>query len=360
MADNVNETNASHAVLFDAVNLIILYGGDADARLREGAIKRLGQFISVRDGNIRYLGLESMARLAKLEGADPVQAHQQTVLTSLRDADISVRKRALEVLFLMCDAANGVEIVTELVTHLASADSEMKEAIVLKIAILAEKYAEDLRWYVDSMVQVISLAGDYVSDDIWHRVVQIITNHQELQEYAAGTLFDVVQSKRAHETAVCLAGYILGEFGFLIAEQPGHSGEEQFNALHQHFKNVSAKARSLLLSTYIKLANNFPEILPLVNPVFSKYSTSANIELQQRAIEYLALPAIGADAMEEILKEMPAYAENRESQLEQRLKPREGADARAEKRSAKDRSDAGSDTYSDDGSPSVSASSVHL
>src|SRR5690606_2494893 len=98
--------------------------------------------------------------------------------------------------------------------------------------------------------------------------------------------------------------YILGAFGFLTAEQPGRSGAEQFNALHQDFTSVSAKARSLLLSSYVKLNDNFPELTPMIQPVFSKYSTSTNIEIQQRAVEDLALPQLGSDAMEEILKEM--------------------------------------------------------
>lgn len=351
---SVNKSNADHAVLFQAVNLIIHYGHDANERLRHQAMTLLGRFISTRDGNIRYLGLESMARLASLEGPGPIQKHQQTVLVSLKDADISVRKRALDVLFLICDSENGMEVVTELINHLAASDGEMKEAMVLKVAILAEKYAQDLRWYVDSMVQVISLAGDYVSDDIWHRIVQIVINHQDLQEYAAEKLFEVVQSKRAHEAAVCLGGYILGEFGFLIAEQPGKSGEDQFHALHQHFPNISVKARSLLLSSYIKLNNNFPELHSLIQPVFAKFSTSTNIEIQQRAVEYLALPQIGADAMEEVLKEMPPFPDNRESHLEQRLKGREhGGDKRSV--TGRTASDAdGSDTYSDDGSSAFS------
>lgn len=45
--------------------------------------------------------------------------------------------------------------------------------MVLKIAVLAERYATDLRWYVDTVLQLIHLAGDYVADDVWHRVVQV-------------------------------------------------------------------------------------------------------------------------------------------------------------------------------------------
>ena len=47
--------------------------------------------------------------------------------------------------------------------------------MVLKTAILSEKYATDYNWYVDVVLQLIRIAGDYVSDEVWHRVVQVIS-----------------------------------------------------------------------------------------------------------------------------------------------------------------------------------------
>ena len=63
------------------------------------------------------------------------------------------------------------------------------------------------------------VAGDFVSEDVWHRIVHIITNHHELHEYAAAKMITIVQSKYAPETAVALAGYVLGEFGVNICER---------------------------------------------------------------------------------------------------------------------------------------------
>lgn len=44
---------------------------------------------------------------------------------------------------------------------------------------------------MDIILQLIAIAGDYVSDDIWFRVVQIVTNHEDIQEYAAKLAFEV-------------------------------------------------------------------------------------------------------------------------------------------------------------------------
>lgn len=92
------------------------------------------------------MGLETMARLAQVEGNGAVTAHQATVLAALKDADISVRRRGLDLLFVMCDAGNTAAIVHELVAYLGTADVAIREEMVLKIAIVAEKYAADLEW----------------------------------------------------------------------------------------------------------------------------------------------------------------------------------------------------------------------
>ena len=61
----------------------------------------------------------------------------------------------------------------------------MREELILKTAVLAERFYPDLQWYVDSMLTLIERAGDLATKDIWHSTVQIITNYPALHEYAA-------------------------------------------------------------------------------------------------------------------------------------------------------------------------------
>jgi AP-2 complex subunit alpha len=184
-SESINKTNADHSILFEAINLIIFYASDASSSLKEQVCALLGRFIAVKDPNIRYLGLDAMTRLAKIDGPESVQMHQATVLDSLKDVDISVRKRALNLVYVLTDASNAQYIVSALLTHLPEADVAIKEDIVVKIAILAEKYSADLQWYVNTMIQVIHIAGDFVAEAAWHRVVRIIINNATVHEYAA-------------------------------------------------------------------------------------------------------------------------------------------------------------------------------
>ena len=65
------------------------------------------------------------------------------------------------------------------------AEFGMREELILKTAVLAERFYPDLQWYVDSMLTLIERAGDLATKDIWHSTVQIITNYPALHEYCS-------------------------------------------------------------------------------------------------------------------------------------------------------------------------------
>lgn len=75
---------------------------------------------------------------------------------------------------------------------------------MLKVAILAEKYAVDYTWYVDTILNLIRIAGDYVSEEVWYRVIQIVINQDDVQGYAAKTVFEVSMKIYAITDFQCL------------------------------------------------------------------------------------------------------------------------------------------------------------
>ena len=112
-----------------------------------------------------------MAKFAVLN-VDAIEEHLNTIFKSLRDNDISIRRRALELLYLMSTPSSSQKIVEELLNYAENgADLQIKDELVLKIAILAEKFADNLYWYVDVVVRLINSSGDYVTDDIWFRIL---------------------------------------------------------------------------------------------------------------------------------------------------------------------------------------------
>ncbi|GJU29784.1 AP-2 complex subunit alpha-1-like protein [Tanacetum coccineum] len=312
---NVNKNNASHAVLFEALALVMHL--DSEKEMMSQCVALLGKFIAVREPNIRYLGLENMTRMLMVTDVhEIIKRHQAQIITSLKDPDISIRRRSLDLLYGMCDVSNAKDIVEELLQYLATADFAMREELALKAAILAEKFAPDLSWYVDVILQLIDKAGDFVSDDIWFRVVQFVTNNEDLQPYAALKAREYLDKPAIHETMVKVSAYLLGEYSHLLARRPGCSPKEIFAIIHEKLPTVSTPTIPILLSTYAKILMHSqppdPELQNQIWAVYSKYESCIDAEIQQRAVEYFALSRKGA-ALMDILAEMPKFPERQSS-----------------------------------------------
>lgn len=305
---NVQQNNAQNAILFEAINLLIHL--DSEHTLMMQISTRLGKYIQSRETNVRYLGLDAMTHFAaRAETLDPIKKHQNIILGSLRDRDISVRRKGLDLLYSMCDTSNAGPIVNELLRYLQTADYAIREEMVLKVAILTEKYATDAQWYIDMTLKLLSLAGDHVNDEVWQRVIQIVTNNEELQAYAAHTLLGYLKTD-CHESLVKIGCYVLGEFGHLIADNPGSSPIEQFMALQAKMFSGSDNTRAMILSSFVKFVNLFPEIKPQLLQIFRLYSHSPDSELQQRAFEYLSMATLPTDdLLRTVCDEMPPFSE---------------------------------------------------
>ncbi|XWS52919.1 hypothetical protein CRYUN_Cryun11dG0113900 [Craigia yunnanensis] len=312
---NVNKNNASHAVLFEALALVMHL--DAEKEMMSQCVALLGKFIAVREPNIRYLGLENMTRMLMVTDVQEIiKRHQAQIITSLKDPDISICRRALDLLYGMCNVTNAKDIVEELLQYLSSADFAMREELSLKAAILAEKFAPDLSWYVDVILQLIDKAGDFISDDIWFRIVQFVTNNDDLQPYAAAKAKEYLDKPAVHEKMVKVSAYILGEYSHLLARRPGCSPKEIFSILHEKLPTVQTTTIPFLLSAYAKiLMHTQPPDQVLQNQIwaiFTKYESCIDAEIQQRAVEYFVLSRKGA-ALMDILAEMPKFPERQSS-----------------------------------------------
>jgi hypothetical protein len=63
----------------------------------------LGIFLTIREPNIRYLALDTICNFHQCHQAEKIlDAHLGTILSNLRDKDISIKRRALDILYLMC------------------------------------------------------------------------------------------------------------------------------------------------------------------------------------------------------------------------------------------------------------------
>jgi AP-2 complex subunit alpha len=307
---NHNKINALHSIFFEAISLVNhmrsydTAAASGSSALLLKAVDHLGSFLTAETSaqqnknlklcNVRYLALDTLSRIAVIPGsAQHLKPFTDSFIAALEDEDMGIRRRALDVLYEMAERATAARIVARLLEFLADAEDDVREELVLKVAILAERWATKFDWYVDVILRLIQVAGPDVSDDIWHRVVYIVTNNERfnpgLHKYAASEAFAAVSLTGANENMVKIAAYLLGEFGHHIAEDPDCSFHQQFETLRSKFGLVSRATQAILLNTFMKLRAGCPALAPKVDAVLRENVAHIDQELQQRATEYLLL-----------------------------------------------------------------------
>jgi AP-2 complex subunit alpha len=251
-----------------------------------------------------------MAKLSKYtSGAKILKEHSNIIIYSLRDNDVSIRRRALDLLFLCCTNDSVVMICKELLLYFKEDEPQLKEDVALKIAILAEKYANDYTWYIDVCLKMFEVAGDYVSDDILYRIVQIVIGFEgqeintQLQIYACDKIIKLLEKDYIFENVVRLAALILGEFGYML-DNTQISGDENLNTksltrqielLLKHTPICSNITIYAIFNCLMKFININSNLRLQAIPVFEQYLESWDPELQQRAIEYMILAKLDGE-----------------------------------------------------------------
>lgn len=279
-----------------------------------------------KDVNTRYLALDAMAKLSKYTSGNKIlKSHSNVIISSLHDNDISIRRKALELMFLVCTEDSVKLITKEMLLYFKEDEPQLKEDIALKVAILSEKYAQDFKWYIESIVKMIELAGDYVSEDIVFRFLQIMTGFENqeqsdiIQKYAVEKVLKLLEKEFVNENGVRLSCLILGEFGFLIAENVNDASlyRRFLSSLKRHVSNCSTKVVLVFFNACMKFSKYNDELLSDIIPILEDYLESWDPELQQRAIEYIILckthddniPDIGA-VRQNVFNKMPAFSQD--------------------------------------------------
>jgi AP-1 complex subunit gamma-1 len=92
-----------------------------------------------------------------LTNTDAVQRHRNTILDCLRDGDISIRRRALELSYALINEQNIRVMTRELLAFLEVADNEFKLGMTTQISLAAERFAPNKRWHIDTFLRVLKL-----------------------------------------------------------------------------------------------------------------------------------------------------------------------------------------------------------
>lgn len=316
--------NVGNSILYEAVLTILDI--EADTSLRVLGVNILGKFLTNRDNNIRYVALNTLIKVIAIE-PNAVQRHRNTILECLRDPDISIRRRALDLSFTLINASNIRVLIRELLAFLEVADAEFKPVLTSQISIAADRFSPDKRWHVDTMLRVLSLAGNAVKEQILSSFIRLVATTPELQQYVVQKLYSALRKDITQEGLTLAGAWCIGEFGDLLLkggnyEEPGLVQEVKESEVVDLFLTVlnssyaTQSAKEYILTALMKLTTRFhdPSQVDKIRKILASNSRDLDTEVQQRAVEYGNLFAYD-EIRRGVLEKMPPPQIKEESRV---------------------------------------------
>ena len=80
-------------------------GALALCSIRRKSLVEAAALVKPQDNNIRYVALNTLAKVVGIDTA-AVQRHRSTIVDCVKDADVSIRRRALELVYALVNESN--------------------------------------------------------------------------------------------------------------------------------------------------------------------------------------------------------------------------------------------------------------
>ncbi|KAI9480917.1 MAG: adaptin N terminal region-domain-containing protein [Benjaminiella poitrasii] len=292
--------NVGNSILYETV--LTIMDIQSEAGLRVLAVNILGKFLSNRDNNIRYVALETLNKTVGIE-TQAVQRHRNIILDCLRDGDISIRRRALELSFALINEGNVRVLTRELLAFLEIADAEFKQGMTTKISLAAERFAPNQRWHIDTMLRMLKLAGSYVREEVLAGFIRLVAQTSELHQYTVQKLYAGLKQDISQEGLVLAGVWVIGEYGDVLVSSGNFEEEEGViievsdylvvNLMESILQGPYANqvTREYVITSLMKLSSRLTDsnAQAKIKELLHEHTVSMEVEIQQRAVEYTNL-----------------------------------------------------------------------
>ncbi|KAJ7953650.1 AP-1 complex subunit gamma [Quillaja saponaria] len=308
---------AGNAILYECVQTIMSI--EDNGGLRVLAINILGRFLSNRDNNIRYVALNMLMKAITVD-SQAVQRHRATILECVKDSDASIRKRALDLVYLLVNESNVKPLTKELIDYLEVSDQDFRGDLTAKICSIVAKFSPEKIWYIDQMLKVLSEAGNFVKDEVWHALIVVISNASDLHGYTVRALYRAFQPSAEQESLVRVAVWCIGEYGDMLVNNVGMLDMEDpitvtesdavdivEISMKRHTSDLTTKSMALI--ALLKLSSRFTSCSERIRDIIIQQKGNLVLELQQRSIEFNSIIAKHQNIRSALVERMPVLDE---------------------------------------------------
>ncbi|EIN14349.1 Adaptor protein complex AP-3 delta subunit [Punctularia strigosozonata HHB-11173 SS5] len=248
------------SLLYECVHTAIIGGmlhGHNGYSLARTCVTKLAAFLQDPDQNLKYIALLAMVKIVPTH-PNLVAEHQDLILSSIDDEDISIRMRALDLVSAMVNSSNLQSIVQQLLSHLLKPDPIIPSAaqslahhvsgtpraaqsptkspayrLLLVQRILAigsqstYENVTDFEWYLSVLIDLAYVANVNIGSQIRDQLVDIAVRVRGARSFAVGLMVKLLSDdtflRTADEEGSCAevlwaAAWICGEYCSELSE----------------------------------------------------------------------------------------------------------------------------------------------
>ncbi|KAL0061526.1 AP-3 complex subunit delta [Marasmius tenuissimus] len=336
-------TTPAISLLYECVHTCIIGGmlqGSSGDSLARTCVSKLAAFIEDPDQNLKYISLLAMVKIVPSH-PHLVAQHQDTILASVNDQDISIRMRALDLVSAMVDQTNLQSIVQQILSHLVTdtttsvlptASQSLSQhtiptspkstrphvspvqspayrlTLAQRILRMCSQDTYDnvtnFEWYLSVLVDLAHVANVNVGAEIRDQLVDVVGRVRAARRYAVKLMHTLLNDdailRNAQDEGSCsevlwAAAWICGEFCGELAEPQKLIPlllREEISRLQPDIIAVYLQAALKVFGYWgADLAQRWSEddleelkdLVRLVSTRMGEFITSPHIEVQERA-----------------------------------------------------------------------------
>ncbi|XP_036391210.1 AP-4 complex subunit epsilon-1 [Megalops cyprinoides] len=279
--------NITYAILYECVKTI--YTIHPKSELLEKAAKCVGKFVLSPKINLKYLGLKALTYVVQQDPNLALQ-HQMTIIECLDHPDSIIKRETLELLYRITNGQNVAVIVERMLDFLRLGKGEHTTIdLVGKVAELAEKYAPDNGWFIQTMNTVFFLGGDMMQPEIPNNFLRLLAEgfdnadeNRQLRLYAVDSYLSLLQTDASSlpQRFLQVISWVLGEFSFLKTGLEPTVVLVHFGRLLEQDR-ITTETKIWILSAMCKLCRGEA----CMEEAAQRYSSSLSTTLRQQALE---------------------------------------------------------------------------
>lgn len=317
-----NSQKGRDAVLYECVHTIMVI--QSGKELKDSAVNLLGTFLLSDDNNIRYVGFEMLSKYLSETGPSSIQQHRDIIVDCLKDADSSIRRRALDLTFWLVDHTCVDSLTLELLRYLMVCPTEGRGEVCDKLHIIVCQYSPNDCWRLDAFISVLSIAGRECGEDIQHSIIGYISRTSEdLRCYAVHKLVKELKDDDCSNFGLFnVVGWCVGEYSDLLLKSYSYNPPSSKANMAEIFTSCSVgelpdqvtfmglepcaiimilekltnrpscpdSIRQRALTSFAKMYNRFRDSADgctkkRLRELITRYQTSQSLELQARSCE---------------------------------------------------------------------------